>query len=322
MSILAVNNLSVAFETVRGPLQAVDNLSYELERGGSLGIVGESGSGKSVSSLAIMGLLPDSAKVQFDQVTLADQDISQLSLAKRRRLLGQDIAMIFQDPMSSLNPSLTVGFQIDEVVKRQQRLSRKARRLRQLELLDHVGIKGGERVLKSYPHELSGGMCQRVMIAMAIAGNPKILIADEPTTALDVTIQKQILDLIRGIQTNLGMGLILITHDIGVVAHMTHDLLVMYAGQAVERGPTADVIRNPQHPYTSKLLQCLPSQHHTGRLQTIPGLVPDLTRVPVGCRLAPRCEFADRDCRAIMPTLDPAAINAARCHHPLGGQHV
>ena len=322
MSVVEVKNLSVTFDTVRGPLKAVDGISFSVTEGGSLGIVGESGSGKSVTSLAMMGLLPDSAEVGFDHLNICGTDMKSLSDGQRRQVLGRDISMIFQDPMTSLNPSLSVGFQLSEVVRRVDRLSKSQLNNRLLELLDQVGIKGEARILKSFPHELSGGMNQRIMIAMAIAGRPKVLIADEPTTALDVTIQKQILDLIKDLQLQLGMALILITHDIGVVASMSEKLVVMYAGQIVEAGPTKSVISSPSHPYTEKLLGCLPTAKKMRRLQTIPGLVPDLTRLSGGCRLAPRCEFADDLCRATEPQIELAKLRSARCHHPVGGAHV
>lgn len=313
MSLLKVDQLSIEFETLRGKLRAVDRLSFEVAEGESLGIVGESGCGKSITSLAIMGLLPASAKTPGSRIVFQGRDLTAEGEAAWRGLRGRDVAMIFQDPMSALNPAFQIGFQIFECLP-----TTMDRRARALELLHHVGIRGAEDVLKAYPHQLSGGMCQRVMIAMALAGEPKLLIADEPTTALDVTIQAQILKLIRDIRGERKMALILITHDIGVVRAMTDRTLVMYAGQAVEVGPTREVVANPAHPYTEGLLKSLPSRQRglpkRTRLPTLAGWVPDLTKRPSGCQLHPRCPYAQTACTERDPELVKASANRlSRC---------
>ena len=269
MSLLTIRNLTVRFATATGSFTAVDGVDLSVDRGEVLAIVGESGSGKSVSMLAVMGLLPDTATVTADEMTYDGQDLLAMSDAQRRRLIGRDITMIFQEPVASLNPSFTVGFQIEEVLRLNLGLSGKAARQRALDLFRAVGIPQPEEKLKSYPHQLSGGQCQRVMIAIAIASNPKLLIADEPTTALDVTIQKQILDLLMSLQEDYGMGLILITHDMGVVAETADRVVVQYKGRKMEEAEVLDLFENPQSPYTRALLSALP-EHATGdRLPTV-----------------------------------------------------
>ena len=269
MSLLTIRNLTVRFATATGSFTAVDGVDLSVDRAEVLAIVGESGSGKSVSMLAVMGLLPDTATVTADEMTYDGQDLLAMSDAQRRRLIGRDITMIFQEPVASLNPSFTVGFQIEEVLRFNLGLSGKAARARALELFRAVGIPSPEEKLKSYPHQLSGGQCQRVMIAIAIASNPKLLIADEPTTALDVTIQKQILDLLMSLQEDYGMGLILITHDMGVVAETADRVVVQYKGRKMEEADVLDLFENPQSPYTRALLSALP-EHATGdRLPTV-----------------------------------------------------
>ena len=269
MSLLTIRNLTVRFATATGSFTAVDGVDLSVNRGEVLAIVGESGSGKSVSMLAVMGLLPDTATVTADQMTYDGQDILAMTPAQRRKLIGREITMIFQEPVASLNPSFTVGFQIEEVLRLNLGLSGKAARNRALELFRAVGIPEPEEKLKAYPHQMSGGQCQRVMIAIAIASNPRLLIADEPTTALDVTIQKQILDLLMTLQEDYGMGLILITHDMGVVAETADRVVVQYKGRKMEEAEVLDLFENPQSPYTRALLAALPD-HATGdRLPTV-----------------------------------------------------
>lgn len=259
MSLLEIENLNITIDTMRGTLQAIDNVSLHVDKGETLGIVGESGSGKSLTSLAVIGLLPTVAKVTADKLSFGGRDLLAMPEREKRKLRGAKISMIFQDPMTSLNPSFTVGYQLNEVMAIHQGGTRQERRKKAIELLDRVGIPHPEARLSVYPHQLSGGMCQRVMIATAIACQPDLLIADEPTTALDVTIQKQILDLLNDIQAERNMAMILITHDIGVVAQMANRIAVMYAGKIMETGAAKEVLHNPSHRYTKALLACLPS---------------------------------------------------------------
>ena len=269
MSLLTIRNLTVRFATATGSFTAVDGVDLSVDRSEVLAIVGESGSGKSVSMLAVMGLLPDTATVTADEMTYDGQNMLTMTDAERRKLIGREITMIFQEPVASLNPSFTVGFQIEEVLRLNLGLSGKAARNRALDLFRSVGIPEPEEKLKSYPHQMSGGQCQRVMIAIAIASNPRLLIADEPTTALDVTIQKQILDLLMSLQEDYGMGLILITHDMGVVAETADRVVVQYKGRKMEEAEVLDLFENPQSPYTRALLSALP-EHATGdRLPTV-----------------------------------------------------
>lgn len=269
MALLNIRNLTVKFATATGSFTAVDGVDVHVDRGEVLAIVGESGSGKSVSMLAVMGLLPDTATITADEMTYDGRDISNLSGAERRKLIGREITMIFQEPIASLNPSFTVGFQIEEVLRLNLGLGRKEAQARALELFRAVGIPEPEVKIKAYPHQLSGGQCQRVMIAIAIASNPRLLIADEPTTALDVTIQKQILDLLMKLQEDYGMALILITHDMGVVAETADRVVVQYKGKKMEEADVLSLFEAPQHPYTRALLSALP-EHATGdRLPTV-----------------------------------------------------
>lgn len=269
MPLLNIRNLTVTFATATGSFTAVDGVDVQVEKGEVLAIVGESGSGKSVSMLAVMGLLPDTATVTADEMTYDGRDISDLTGPERRRLIGREITMIFQEPVASLNPSFTVGFQIEEVLRLNLGLDRTKARARAIELFDSVGIPQPETKIDAYPHQMSGGQCQRVMIAMAIASNPRLLIADEPTTALDVTIQKQILDLLMKLQEDYGMALILITHDMGVVAETADRVVVQWKGKKIEEADVLSLFENPQHPYTRALLSALP-EHATGdRLPTV-----------------------------------------------------
>ena len=306
MPALVVANLKVRFETHHGTVQAVRDVSFTLEQGETLGIVGESGSGKSVTSLAIMGLLPSPpAVVEANAIRLGDQDLLQLGKRELRRLRGKQLAMIFQDPMTSLNPLLTVGLQLGEVLSQHEGLRGREARKRCAHALGEVGIPNPEARLDAYPHELSGGMRQRVMIAMGLLCNPEVLIADEPTTALDVTIQAQILELMKDLQERHGMAIILITHDLGVVAGMSDRIQVMYAGRVVEKADTVPLFRNPRHPYTRGLLQSVPRMGEavSQRLDSIEGQPPDLSNLPVGCAFAERCDLAGPDCLRERPPL-------------------
>jgi len=317
MSLLQIRNLCVTFPTARGALHAVEALDLDVAEGEVLGIVGESGSGKSVAMLAVMGLIRPPGRISADLLRFDGIDLLSLSPRARRGLVGKDMAMIFQEPMTSLNPCFTVGWQIAEALRIHLGLSRAAARARAVELLRQVGIPAPEQRLGAFPHLLSGGMNQRVMIAMAIACNPRVLIADEPTTALDVTVQKQILDLLAELQRARGMALVLITHDMGVIAETAHRVQVMYAGQAMERRPAAALLATPAHPYTEALLAALPERADARRrLATIPGLVPGVADRPAGCLFAPRCRLAFARC-AERPALTPLADGAVRCHAPL-----
>ncbi|MBP9048864.1 MAG: ABC transporter ATP-binding protein [Tabrizicola sp.] len=269
MALLNIRNLTVKFATATGSFTAVDGIDVTVDKGEVLAIVGESGSGKSVSMLAVMGLLPDTATITADEMTYDGQDISNLTAAQRRKLIGREITMIFQEPVASLNPSFTTGFQIEEVLRLNLGMSRRAAHARALELYQAVGIPEPEEKLKAYPHQMSGGQCQRVMIAMAIASNPRLLIADEPTTALDVTIQKQILDLLMTLQEDYGMALILITHDMGVVAETADRVVVQYKGKKMEEADVLSLFENPQNPYTRALLSALPENATGDRLPTV-----------------------------------------------------
>ncbi|PTM97767.1 ABC transporter ATP-binding protein [Mycoplana dimorpha] len=319
MSLLEIKNLTVEFETSSGLFRAVDGVSLSCDKGEILSIVGESGSGKSVSMLAVMGLLPWTAKITADRMAFDGKDLLKMSPRQRRKIIGKDIAMIFQEPMSSLNPCFTVGYQLGETLRFHMGLGRAARRQRSIELLRLVGIPAPEDRLSNYPHQMSGGMSQRVMIAMALACNPKLLIADEPTTALDVTIQAQILDLLVRLQKEHGMALVLITHDMGVVAETAERVQVQYAGQKVEEQPVKELFRDPHHPYTAALLSSLPERATVGgRLPSIPGVVPGQHDRPTGCLFSPRCTFATDLCRRSV-TLQPPSLGSALCNYPLVG---
>jgi dipeptide transport system ATP-binding protein len=317
--LLEIRNLSVQFRTALGPLRAVDGVDLTVEAGEVVGIVGESGSGKSVAMLAVMGLLPWTAQITADRLAFQGEPLLQLSPRQRRRLIGKDMAMIFQEPMSSLNPCFTVEFQLTEALRYHEAMDRKAARGRALELLDLVGISSPRDRLGMFPHQLSGGMSQRVMIAMAIACNPKLLIADEPTTALDVTIQAQILDLLLDLQRERGMALILITHDMGVIAETVDRVVVQYAGQQVEAQAVAGLFGDAMHPYTAALLAALPERSSARLLPTIPGVVPGVLDRPTGCLFSPRCTFATDHCRKVQPAFRDGPRGRVRCHYPLTG---
>ncbi|MBV2182403.1 MAG: dipeptide ABC transporter ATP-binding protein [Castellaniella sp.] len=318
---LEVRNLSVHFGDESAPFKAVDDISYHVNAGEVVGLVGESGSGKSVSSLALMGLIDFPGRVRADALRFEGQDLLSLPDRKRRAIVGSKVSMIFQDPMTSLNPCYTVEYQIAEALRAHQGGSRRALRARVLELLEQVGIPDPASRLKAYPHQLSGGMSQRVMIAMAIACNPRLLIADEPTTALDVTIQAQIMDLLLSLQRQQGLGLVLITHDLALVAQAADRILVMYAGQIVESGPAADIFKRPRHPYTQALLRALPEfSKNADRLMSLPGMVPGRYDRPQGCLLSPRCPYAAEHCRTVEPMLTGPEGRQVKCHTPLNDQ--
>ena len=317
MTLLRLRNLSVTFATASGPFKAVDGVDLTVAPGEVLGIVGESGSGKSVAMLGLMGLLPVTATVTADEMSFEGRDMQAMSDRERRAIIGRDIAMIFQEPIASLNPCFDVGFQIGESLKTHLGLGSSERKHRTIELLTKVGISEPERRMKAFPHQLSGGMSQRVMIAMAISCNPKLLIADEPTTALDVTIQAQILDLLLDLQKEEGMAMILITHDMGVIAETAQRVVVQYAGQQVERQTVDQLFESPHHPYTSALLDAIPERATGNRLPTIPGVVPGQGDRPNGCLFNPRCPKADDVCRTVFPPRQPAALGEALCHYPM-----
>jgi dipeptide transport system ATP-binding protein len=314
MPLLDIKNLTVEFKTASGFFRAVDKVSMTVDAREVLAIVGESGSGKSVSMLAVMGLLPWTAKVTADRIEFDGRDLLKITPSERRDITGKDMAMIFQEPMSSLNPCFTVGFQLMEAIKTHLDLDKAQRRKRAVELLEQVGIPAPESRLNSFPHQLSGGMSQRVMIAMALSCNPKLLIADEPTTALDVTIQAQILELLVRLQKETGMALVLITHSMGVVAETAERVSVQYAGQKVEEQPVANLFATPRHPYTAALLSALPERSLGRRLPSIPGVVPGQFDRPKGCLFSPRCSFATDLCRTTEPVMNFGAL----CHYPLG----
>jgi dipeptide transport system ATP-binding protein len=317
MSLLEIKNLNVRFGDAKAT-PVVDGLDLSVDKGEVLAIVGESGSGKSVTMMALMGLIDSPGIVTADSLVFDGKDMLKLSSRQRRQVVGKDLAMVFQDPMTALNPSYTVGFQIEEVLRAHLGMSSKAARQRALELLEKVEIPGAAQRLDAYPHQLSGGMSQRVAIAMAIAGEPKLLIADEPTTALDVTIQAQIMDLLLALQKEQNMGLVLITHDLAVVAETAQRVCVMYAGQAVEVGQVPGLFDVPAHPYSEALLAAIP-EHSMGaeRLATLPGIVPGRYDRPVGCLLSPRCPYVQEKCHQQRPGLDPKAHSLARCFYPL-----
>ncbi|MCZ4352866.1 ABC transporter ATP-binding protein [Roseovarius aestuarii] len=315
-AVLEVKGLHVQLPTPDGPLGAVNDVALSIAPGKTLCVVGESGCGKSMTSLAIMGLLPRSAKVPQGRIEFHGDNLLDLNQSQLSDLRGDRIAMIFQEPMTSLNPVFTIGDQLSEVLRRHRKVSRKEARARAVELLELVGISGAERRLGQYPHQLSGGLRQRVMIAMALMCEPELLIADEPTTALDVTIQAQILALLKKIQTELGTAIMLITHDLGVVGRIADTVAVMYAGQVVETGTAEQIFSDPLHPYTQGLLRCIPIPGKTARgarLGTIKGVVPNLVGEQTGCRFYARCEFAHDACRANVALREFEGAHPARC---------
>ncbi|RUS48609.1 ABC transporter ATP-binding protein [Cohnella sp. AR92] len=304
--LLEVEGLSVSFQTRNGEVVPVDGISLAVQAGETVCIVGESGSGKSVTSLSILRLLGDNGRIREGDVRLKGENLASLSEERLRRIRGKEISMIFQEPMTSLNPVFPIGSQLVEAIKLHTDLRGRAAKSRAVEVLRDVGIARPEAVYNDYPHALSGGMRQRVVIAMALACQPSLLIADEPTTALDVTIQAQILELLKQLQERNGMAILLITHDLGVVAEMADRVIVMYAGQIVEEADVYSIFENPRHPYTQGLLRSLPSTlaDHPGRLEAIPGSVPSLRHLPAGCRFHPRCPHAEEACKRGEPELE------------------
>jgi len=318
--LLDVKQLKTWFQTEKGSVAAVDGVSFHVHAGEFVGIVGESGCGKSVTTQSVMRLLDEKRKVHYEgEVVYRGENLLKLPPSRMRAIRGNEISMIFQDPMSSLNPVFTIGKQIIETIRLHERVSRKEAKARAIELLRLTGIPAPEQRLNEYPHQLSGGMRQRVMIAIALACRPSLLIADEPTTALDVTIQAQILDLLGDLNKQYQMSVILITHDLGVVAEVCKRVMVMYLGQVVEEAPVAELFANPQHPYTKSLMKAVPSldSDRNEPLSVIEGSVPTLHDVPKGCRFAPRCALADERCRSDVPppVVQVGALHSARCWH-------
>lgn len=321
MSLLEVKQLKVEFQTQAGSVTVLKDVSFHLNSGESLGVVGESGSGKSVTSLALMGLLPSSAKVLSGEINFQGKNLFAVSESYMQTIRGKKMAMIFQDPMTSLNPCYTIGDQICEVLRIHEGLNKNSARDRALQLLQSVGIPDPAPRLNNFPHELSGGMSQRIMIAMAMACRPDLLIADEPTTALDVTIQAQILQLLKKLRIESNMALILVSHDLGVIAENSDRLMIMYAGEQVEEGLTSEIIQRPQHPYTSGLLSCLPSYYpqvsEGFRLPTIKGSVMNMIERTQGCQFYLRCHRAQEDCKDKRISSFKIADRQVRCLHPL-----
>jgi oligopeptide/dipeptide ABC transporter ATP-binding protein len=324
-TIIEVKNLKTSFSTSEGRFLAVDDVSFKVDQGQTLGIVGESGCGKSVTSLSIMRLIPTPpGQIESGEIIFKGKDLLKLSTEEMRNIRGNQIGMIFQEPMTSLNPVFTIGNQISEAISiHNKSLSRKELRVKTLEMITLVGIPSPESRIDDYPHQLSGGMRQRVMIAMALSCNPQLLIADEPTTALDVTIQAQILDLIKKLQKEFHTAMILITHDLGVVAETCNNVAVMYAGRIVEEGTVEDIFNHPKHPYTKGLLNSVPhfeSGQRLKKLETIPGIVPSLANLPPGCRFQTRCKFATDICKETDPPLEViSGAHRAACYHPVPG---
>ena len=321
MALLEVENLQTHFATPDGVVRAVDGLNFHVDAGETLAIVGESGCGKSVTSMSVMRLVPEPPGKISGSIRFQGNDILALSEQEMRDIRGNSISMIFQEPMTSLNPVLTVGKQIGETLQLHQGMSAAQATAKAIEMLTLVGIPAPARRVKEYPHQLSGGMRQRVMIAMALACNPKLLIADEPTTALDVTIQAQILDLMRDLKTTMGSAIMLITHDLGVVAEMAERVVVMYAGRKVEEAPVTEIFGRPMHPYTRGLIGSVPKlgssldEGPRGKLSEIPGLVPSLRKPIVGCAFAGRCALATDLCRSVAPAIEVKAPNhSVACH--------
>jgi oligopeptide/dipeptide ABC transporter ATP-binding protein len=321
--LLSIKNLNINFQMKNNTLEAVRGISFSLKRGETLGVVGESGCGKSITNLALMGLLADNGSVSAEELLFEGQDLLKMNELSWQKIRGKEMAMIFQDPMSALNPSFTVGHQIEETLQvHEPDLTKEQRGKRVIELLKQVGIPAPEERLKSYAHELSGGMSQRVMIAMAIACRPKLLIADEPTTALDVTIQDQILRLLKNLQKEYNMAMIFVTHDLGVVAKVSDKIQVMYAGEIVESGPTKALLNSPVHPYTRGLLRSLPSNKTSGfrePLYSIAGIVPSLNSRPKGCQFEPRCEFRADKCQVNPGLTQKDETRLYRCYFPKDG---
>ncbi len=317
--LLSVKDLEVEFSTERGIIRAIDKVSFDVMPGETLGLVGESGCGKSVTSLAILGLIPSPpGRITNGSIKLNGRELVGLSEAEYRRIRGSEISMIFQEPMTALNPVFRISNQMIDVLVRHQKLSRKQARARAVEMLALVGIPSPDKRINEYPHEMSGGMRQRVMIAMALSCNPKLLLADEPTTALDVTTQAQVMEQIVKLQEELGTAVVLVTHDLGVVAETCNRAVVMYAGSIAEEAPIEALFEHPRHPYAEGLINSIPRirEHKLTELPTIPGSVPDLLYLPKGCRFVDRCYKADDQCHASEPQLTWHGHSAVACHHP------
>lgn len=317
--LLEVENLRTYFHTFKGVVKAVDGISFSLDKGEILGIVGESGSGKSVTCFSLLKLIEEPGVVQADRIAFQEKDLTNASEKEMTKIRGKDISMVFQDPMTSLNPLYTVGKQIEEMlILHEPEMKKEQRKQRCVELLRAVGIPNPEQRLKDYPHQFSGGMRQRVVIAIALAANPKLIIADEPTTALDVTIQSQILKLMKQLVLERNASLILITHDLAVVSEMVDRIVVMYCGKIVEQGPVREIIHTPGHPYTLGLLASIPRlRTEQERLDFIPGMVPNMYELPEGCLFAPRCRFCQEICRKQKPDMKSIGENhMAACHFP------
>jgi oligopeptide/dipeptide ABC transporter ATP-binding protein len=314
--LLTVGNLRTVFHTHGGVVRAVDGVDFSIEMGGALGVVGESGSGKSVTALSIMRLIDPPGRVEpTSNIVFDGRELATLPENAMASIRGNEISMIFQEPMTSLNPVFTVGEQIAESVRLHQHVGDREARERALEMMRLVGISDAEKRMNDYPHQMSGGMRQRVMIGMALSCNPKLLIADEPTTALDVTVQAQILELIKELREKLGMAILLITHDLGVVAEMVDEVAVMYGGKIVERGQVKEIFASPQHPYTEALLQSIPllGMRYTTPLKAIRGMVPSPLDWPAGCRFAPRCDYAFERCATELPPLFATGAQESAC---------
>ena len=325
--ILELKDICTHFFTDSGEIPAVDGVSLKINKGEIVGVVGESGSGKSVTSLSLMKLVPDPpGKIVSGEINFKGEDLVEASEKRMKKIRGNEISMIFQEPMTSLNPLFTIGNQIREAINVHQKISKKEARSRSISLLKLVGIPRAEKIVDEYPHQLSGGMRQRVMIAMAMSGNPELLIADEPTTALDVTIQAQILDLMRNLNDEKDTAILLITHDLGVVAEICERVVVMYSGQVVEEGSTREILKDPQHPYTQGLIRSLPKLHEREeKLYSIPGTVPKPKIDQIGCRFAPRCSLAFDQCFQKDPSLISLGNNRqSRCflHEKKGGEFI
>jgi peptide/nickel transport system ATP-binding protein len=315
MSLLEVKNLHVEFPTRRGVLKALHNVNFTLDKGERLGIVGESGAGKSLAAFAILNLLSKPGRIAQGEILFEGRDLSKLNEQELRSIRGNRISMIFQDPMMTLNPVLTIGTQMIETLQAHRNISKKEARLIAIDRLNEVRIPSAEERLESYPHELSGGMRQRVVIAIALLTEPAVIIADEPTTALDVTIQAEIMSLMLDLCKMHNVGLILITHDLAVVSQVTQQIIVMYAGRVAEKGKTREVIQNPRHPYTKGLMSALPQQNCAGeRLYQIPGSMPTLDSMPQGCAFNPRCEFVGERCYQSVPDLQNLNGHLVRCY--------
>jgi oligopeptide/dipeptide ABC transporter ATP-binding protein len=303
--LLQIEDLKVRFKTDDGYITTVNGVTFDMNEGETLAIVGESGSGKSVTSLSILGILPNNGEVYNGEIYFKDRNLLNISQKEYRKLRGKDISMIFQEPMTALNPVFTIGFQMRESLQLHFNLSKSKASKRAIEMLETVGLPDAEKVMRRFPHQLSGGMRQRVMIAMALSCNPELIIADEPTTALDVTIQAQILNLIRKIKKEVNSGILLITHDLGVVAEIADRVIVMYAGEVVEEASVYDLFKNPKHPYTKGLMESMPKiQNVEENLRSIDGVVPNPTNMPAGCKFHPRCPLADEECVLNHPELE------------------